>query len=139
MIYQLGAAVMGYRYSYSITQWILFFFCYAFIGWIWECSFVSIKSAWKTKKWKFVNRGFLFGPWCPIYGLGAILILFTLLRYESDPIVVFVFGVIITSCVEYYTRYLLEKIFHNKWWDYSHRPDSWGTMPSRHCGSRERR
>ena len=104
--------------EYTLSNVFLTFLLYSIMGYIIEVIVCSLEYK------KIVNRGFLFGPWCPIYGLGAILILFTLLRYESDPIVVFVFGVIITSCVEYYTSYLLEKIFHNKWWDYSHRPDS---------------
>jgi uncharacterized membrane protein len=67
---------------------------------------------------KVVNRGFLCGPILPIYGLGSLFILLALLRYKSDPIVVFVFGVIICSALEYFTSFLLEKIFHNMWWDY---------------------
>lgn len=63
--------------SYSISQWILFFFCYAFIGWIWECCFVSMKEFYRNRKWKFVNRGFLHGPFIPIYGFVAISILIT--------------------------------------------------------------
>lgn len=70
---------------------------------------------------KIINRGFLCGPYLPIYGLGAIFVLYALLRYESDPIVVFVFGVIICSALEYFTSFLLEKIFHNMWWDYYER------------------
>lgn len=104
--------------DYTFYNVFLIFVIYSIIGYLIEVFVCSIEYK------KIVNRGFLFGPWCPVYGLGSILILITLLRYESDPIVVFVFGVIITSCVEYYTSYILEKIFHNKWWDYSHRPDS---------------
>ena len=89
------------------------FLFYSIIGYICEVLCKSIPE----KKW--VNRGFLCGPYCPIYGVGAIMILFTLLRYKSDPIVVFVMGVIITSALEYFTGFILEKIFHNKWWDYS--------------------
>ena len=59
-------------YNYSLTQWILFFFWYCFLGWIWECLFVSAQRAWKNKKWEFVNRGFLHGPIIPIYGFAAI-------------------------------------------------------------------
>ena len=79
-------------YSYSITQWIFFFFCYAFIGWIWECSFVSVKSAWKNKKWKFVNRGFLHGPVIPIYGFAAISILLVTLSIRENALGVFLLG-----------------------------------------------
>lgn len=72
--------------------------------------------AYKNKK--ITNRGFLCGPILPIYGLGAIFILYTMLKYKSDPIVVFVFGIIICSALEYFTSFILEKIFHNMWWDY---------------------
>ncbi len=72
---------------------------------------------WRTKK--LVNRGFLCGPLIPVYGLGAVLIIYSLFRYYEDPVVVFVFGVIITSCLEYFTSFILEKMFHNRWWDYS--------------------
>lgn len=93
----------------------LLFIIYSFLGYLLEVVYCSFYSK------KLVNRGFLFGPYCPIYGIGAILILLTLNRYYRDPIVVFVFGIIITSSIEYYTSYLLEKFFHNKWWDYSAR------------------
>lgn len=104
--------------EYNLTIIFLSFFIYSILGWILEVIVCSLNSK------KIVNRGFLFGPYCPVYGLGALAILLTLLRYEEDPIVVFVFGVLITSAIEYYTSYILEKIFHNKWWDYSYRIDS---------------
>lgn len=73
---------------------------------------------------KIVNRGFLFGPICPVYGVGSIGITLALCRYDSDPVIVFLVGMLLTSCLEYYTSYILEKIFHNRWWDYSNRKDS---------------
>ena len=93
----------------------LIFYFSSFIGYLLEVFWYYLGSR------KFVNRGFLCGPVIPIYGFGALLILFCLLRYYEDPVVVFVFGVIITSALEYFTSFLLEKIFHNKWWDYSSR------------------
>ena len=93
---------------------LIFYLC-SFIGYLLEVFWCYIGSK------KFVNRGFLCGPVIPVYGVGAVLILFCLLRYYADPIVVFVFGIIITSALEYFTSFLLEKIFHNKWWDYSNR------------------
>ena len=95
-----------------VYSFLIFFIC-SFVGYIMEVLWCFLGSK------KLVNRGFLCGPVIPIYGVGALLILFTLLRYYSDPVVVFVFGVIITSALEYFTSFLLEKIFHNKWWDYS--------------------
>ncbi len=93
---------------------LIFYLC-SFIGYLLEVLWCYLASK------KIVNRGFLCGPVIPIYGFGAVLILFCLLRYYEDPVVVFVFGMIITSALEYFTSFLLEKIFHNKWWDYSNR------------------
>ena len=93
----------------------LIFYLSSFIGYIIEVLWCFLASK------RFVNRGFLCGPVIPIYGFGALLILFCLLRYYEDPVVIFVFGVIITSALEYFVSFLLEKIFHNKWWDYSNK------------------
>lgn len=95
-----------------VYGFLIFFFC-SFLGYFLEVFWIYLGTK------KIVNRGFLCGPVIPIYGLGSILILFCLFRYYDDPIVVFVFGVIITSALEYFTSFLLEKIFHNRWWDYS--------------------
>ena len=91
----------------------LVFMLYSFAGYLCEIVCSSIKQK------KLVNRGFLCGPYCPIYGVGSLFILFLLLRFKEDPVVVFILGAIITSALEYVTSFILEKIFHNKWWDYS--------------------
>lgn len=91
----------------------LVFMLYSFVGYLCEIVCSSIKQK------KIVNRGFLCGPYCPIYGVGSLFILFLLLRFKEDPVIVFVLGAIITSAIEYVTSFALEKIFHNKWWDYS--------------------
>lgn len=96
-----------------LTYGFLIFFICSFIGYFMEVIWCYIGSK------KIVNRGFLCGPVIPIYGFGAVLILFCLFRYYDDPVVVFVFGIIITSALEYFTSFILEKIFHNRWWDYS--------------------
>ena len=100
-------------YDYSINQWILFFFIYSFLGWVWETSYVSIKS------FKFVNRGFLKGPLLPIYGFGAITILFATIPVKNKLILVFIFGMIAATILEYITGYVMERIFHVRYWDYS--------------------
>lgn len=97
----------------SLSYLFLIFLIYSFIGYICEIIFSSFAQR------KLVNRGFLCGPYCPIYGIGGLFILFVLLRFKEDPVAVFVIGAIITSALEYFTSFLLEKIFHNKWWDYS--------------------
>ncbi len=68
---------------------------------------------------KITNRGFLCGPVIPIYGFGSICLLTFLKPFKESPILVFLLGMIITTSIEYITSYVLEKIFHNKWWDYS--------------------
>lgn len=95
-----------------VYGFMIFFLC-SFIGYFIEVFWVFLG----TKKW--VNRGFLCGPVIPIYGWGSILVLFCLIRYYDDPVVVFVFGMIIASALEYFVSFALEKIFHNRWWDYS--------------------
>lgn len=102
----------------SFIQLFLIFLIYSFAGYVMEVISCSLEFK------KFVNRGFLVGPVCPIYGIGAILIWFLLHHYENDAVIVFILGMLLTSLVEYITSYILEKIFHNKWWDYSHRWDS---------------
>ena len=85
------------------------------MGWCLEmvvCYFAS-------KKW--VNRGFLLGPICPIYGCGCLIITLLLNRYLDDPIVLFVMAVVLCSILEYFTSYIMEKLFKARWWDYSDR------------------
>lgn len=68
---------------------------------------------------KLTNRGFLCGPTIPIYGVGSMALIFLLTPFKESPILVFLLGMIITTSIEYITSYVLELIFHNKWWDYS--------------------
>jgi uncharacterized membrane protein len=96
----------------NLAYLFLLFLMYSFVGYICEiiCSSIAQK--------KIVNRGFLCGPYCPIYGIGSLFVLACLLRFKRDPVLVFILGAIITSALEYFTSFILEKIFHNKWWDY---------------------
>lgn len=71
----------------------------------------------KTKKW--VDRGFLIGPVCPIYGFGCLFIFVFLRKYFNDPVVLFILITVICSILEYFTSYLMEKLFKARWWDYS--------------------
>lgn len=77
------------------------------------CKLVELK--------KFINRGFLIGPYCPIYGWGCILIILLLNKYTDDPLVLFVMAILICSILEYFTSYFMEKLFKARWWDYSRR------------------
>lgn len=103
-------------YSYSFIQWLLFFYIYCFLGWCWETSYVSIK------KHKFTNRGFIHGPFLPIYGSGAIIVLISTLPVKHNLILVFIFGMISATILEYVTGVLMETIFKVRYWDYSNQP-----------------
>lgn len=100
-------------YTYNLTQWLAFFIIYCFIGWCWESSFVSVKK----KKW--VNRGFMHGPLLPIYGSGAVLILFVSLPFKAHPVAVYFAGMIAATILEYVTGVLMEALFKVRYWDYS--------------------
>lgn len=105
-------------------QIILLFALYSFLGWACETVYCSIPAK------KFVNRGFLNGPFCPVYGFGALLVIFFLTPFQNNIALLFVSGVVVTSVLEYFTAFLLEKLFHTKWWDYSHRK---GNIHGRVC------
>ena len=97
----------------NVFTYFMLFFIYAILGWIIETTLVSIE------KRKFVNRGILIGPYCPIYGFGGLAITILLKNYTKDPIVLFLMAVIICGTLEYFTSYIMEKIFKARWWDYS--------------------
>ena len=97
----------------KFLSYFCIFFIYSVIGWITESTYVSIKEK------KIVNRGFLIGPYCPIYGCGALVIITYLEQYKDNIITVFFLAVIVCSILEYLTSYIMEKIFKARWWDYS--------------------
>ncbi|HAT4263415.1 TPA: putative ABC transporter permease [Clostridium perfringens] len=97
----------------NIIYNILYIIIYSFLGWCCEVIYCYILDH------KFTNRGFLNGPLCPVYGFGAFFVLTFLDLYKRNLILVFILGIVITSILEYVTSFLLESIFHTKWWDYS--------------------
>lgn len=97
----------------DIRVYFLLFITYAFLGWCMEVIGKLIQYR------RFINRGFLIGPYCPIYGYGAILITFLLKKYTDDPITLFIMAILVCGILEYLTSYFMEKIFHARWWDYS--------------------
>ena len=99
----------------NVSVYFILFIIYAMIGWFIEI----INGLIQTKK--FVNRGFLIGPYCPIYGVGGILITLLLSKYYDDPIVLFFMGIAVCGILEYLTSYIMEKFFKARWWDYSQR------------------
>ena len=97
----------------EIEIYIMLFFIYSLAGWLIEMIPATIREK------KFVDRGFLVGPYCPIYGCGVILITLLLQKYADDIVVTFFLSVIICGTLEYLTSYVMEKIFKARWWDYS--------------------
>lgn len=94
--------------------WI--FIIYAFLGWCTEVSYAALGRG------IFVNRGFLNGPYCPIYGFGVVIVVTILTPLQDNLLLLFFGSFLLTSVLEYITGFLLEKVFHDRWWDYSNKP-----------------
>lgn len=106
---------MEFVIEYDWKIYVCIIFIYSFLGWCLE-SFGCILNP-KIKK--FVNRGFLIGPYCPVYGIGVFLITFLLSKYSNDVIALFVLSIFVCGLLEYTTSFIMEKIFSARWWDYS--------------------
>ncbi|MEG1001769.1 putative ABC transporter permease [Clostridium sp.] len=96
-----------------MRELIIFFTIYSFLGWVCETIYCFIIDK------KFTYRGFLYGPVCPIYGYGALIVTACLNRFKGNIVFVFLGGMILASVLEYFTSFILEKLFNMKWWDYS--------------------
>ena len=94
--------------------WI--FIIYAFIGWCSEVSYAALDRG------IFVNRGFLNGPYCPIYGCGVLIVVVLLTPLKKNLLILYLGSFLLTSVLEFITGFVMEKVFHNKWWDYSDQP-----------------
>ena len=103
----------GVFMQYSLASLFILFILYSFLGWCMEV----LVTLYTTKK--LVNRGFLIGPICPIYGNGCLMIILLLHKYLDDPFVLFAMATLICSILEYFTSYIMEKLFKARWWDYS--------------------
>lgn len=101
--------ILGFDFYYIFYTFLL----YSLFGWVYESCLVSVKRK------SFVNRGFLNGPIIPIYGAGAVLICIILDPVSKNLFLVFLGGMILATILEFTTSYVMEKIFHAKWWDYS--------------------
>lgn len=97
----------------EIIKIIFYFFLYSFLGWAME----SIYLSFGQRKW--VNTGFLYGPFCPIYGFGAVVLYVLLIKLQGKPLIIFLAGFVVLSIWEYFVGFLLEKLFKTKYWDYS--------------------
>lgn len=98
----------------EIIKYIILFFFYSFGGWCLESTYCSIGEK------KLINRGFLTGPLCPIYGTAAVVMAVLIYPLRETPLLVFLFGIIVCDIVEYITSYLMEKLFNARWWDYTY-------------------
>ncbi len=98
----------------TACYYFLLFIVYSFMGWLYESIWCSFCEG------KLVNRGFLAGPFCPVYGFGALLVILTLSDVKSNLLALFFASIIVTNTLEYLTSYILEKCFAVRWWDYSH-------------------
>lgn len=99
-----------------LSEIFLCFFFYSLFGWLYESLLCSIFG-----QGRFINRGFLLGPYCPIYGTGAILC-WLILRNNTNIFAVFAIAGVLCCAVEYITSFCMEKAFHARWWDYSNMP-----------------
>jgi len=99
--------------EYTFSTWLFFFYFYCFLGWVWETCYVSVLKA------RWVNRGFMRGPFLPIYGSGAIVVLIFTLPFRTNPGLVFIVGMISATILEYFTGAAMERLFHVRYWDYS--------------------
>ena len=107
---------------FTISEIIVLFFTYSVVGWLWETFSCSIKDH------HFAYRGFLFGPYCPVYGCAVTTILIATYRVQHSLILLFLVGIVVATIFEYVASLFLEKVFHMKLWDYSH---LWGNLQGR--------
>ena len=101
---------------YNVCYLFILFLMYAFLGWVME-----VINAYIQHK-RFINRGFLIGPYCPIYGIGMLLIINLLKNYMDSYVVLFILAMVICMAVEYLTSLVMEWLFNARWWDYSKKP-----------------
>mgnify|MGYP002509476529 FL=1 len=100
----------------QIYYFVLYFFIYGFVGWCTEVAYATVKQK------KFVNRGFLNGPICPVYGVGIGLVVMLLEPMNGTIVSLYVVSTALVTTIEGVTGYLMDKLFHHKWWDYSNQP-----------------
>ena len=99
----------------NIVKYIILFFFYSFAGWCLESTYCSIGEK------KLINRGFLTGPLCPIYGTAAIVLILLIYNpFKDNILIVFLLGVLLCDIVEFITSYVMEKLFAARWWDYTY-------------------
>lgn len=105
---------MDIGYSFGQMVWIVL--VYSFLGWCCEVAFAAVRRG------IFVNRGFLNGPVCPIYGFGVLIVLLVLEPVKENLALLFFGSMVLTSALEFFIGFIMEQFFHDKWWDYSENP-----------------
>lgn len=100
----------------QLYYWILYFFVYGVLGWCTEVAYAAVKEG------KFVNRGFLNGPICPVYGIGVGVVVQFLMPLRGQFIILYIASTILVTIIEGLTGFILDKLFHHRWWDYSNIP-----------------
>lgn len=113
----------SYSFSEQLPKIILIFFLFSFIGWLCEVIYVGF-----IFEHKFINRGFLFGPICPIYGFSGVVMLFFPEKLKHSVFLLFLSGTIICTIIEYISSFVLEKLFQTTWWDYSNKQIQIGSI-----------
>ena len=100
----------------GIYEILAYFFVYGVLGWCVEVAFAAVKEG------RFVNRGFLNGPICPIYGVGVVSVIFSLQGFSESLVILYLASAVLVTFIEWLTGYVMDRIFHQKWWDYSGQP-----------------
>lgn len=108
--------------AYTVSELVVLFFTYSVVGWLWETVYCSAKDH------HYAYRGFLFGPYCPVYGFAVTTILVATYRVQDDLLLLFLVGFVVATIFEYVASLFLEKVFHMKLWDYS---QLWGNLQGR--------
>jgi uncharacterized membrane protein len=104
---------VGTREQYTALNLVLMFFLFSFVGWVWECGIAFAESG------MFVNRGTLYGPWVPIYGIGGLAVVVALGRLSPRPLLCFLAAVVLCGVIEYVSATLIWNLYHVRYWDYS--------------------
>ncbi|MFL0196641.1 putative ABC transporter permease [Clostridium sp. WILCCON 0269] len=102
--------------GFSLYDILFYIAIYGFLGWCLEVVYSAVNTG------GFINRGFLNGPICPIYGFGSVIVIVCFTPFKNNLLLLFLGSVFVTSLLEYITGFILEKVFYNKWWDYSNMP-----------------
>ena len=97
----------------TVYHILCFMLIFSFMGWLWESFYVSVMEH------RIVNRGYVTGPLCTIYGVGGVFMTLTLQPYKNNIIVMFLLAMVFTTTLEYVTATVMEALFHTSWWDYT--------------------